>query len=531
MIRNASSWLTSRMRNSASGLLITPTTSRTATTHSNTSLKSFDAIVVGYEEKVGLVGFGVELNSKSGETLGELLRLSGMQGKEGETRMFYALPGIDEFPRVCVVGLGDPSQLDHQRRASFDHVRSAVAAGIRECKKNSALAIAVDRMEEDAPLSVVTEGGELGLYVYDNLKSVPNNEKETPKEKVAFSPLPHLLSSPHQVALATRGSHNGFAQNCARFMMDVPGNLFNPAEFVIHINHLFAGMGNMRVAVRDRSWMEKQQMGALLSVAQGSASDPFLAELHYDGGNNEEPPLILVGKGITFDSGGLNIKLGKNMWEMKGDMGGAAAVVAATYAIALQQLPINVIALVPMCENMPSGSASRPGDVVEARNGLTIEIGNTDAEGRLILADALSYAADFKPSAVIDVATLTGACAVAVGPVTGAFTRDDSMWERLAQSANVTGERFWRLPMFQEYEDFIKSPIADLKNDPDGAGASSAAVFLNHFAPKTCPHLHLDIAGSMMHSKTVGYAVKGMAGPSARTLVEFARSMCRIENA
>ena len=263
-------------------------------------------------------------------------------------------------------------------------------------------------------------------------------------------------------------------------------------------------------------------MGGLLGVSQGSQQPPRFIVLSYKGRDADDIDIALVGKGITFDSGGIYIKPSEDMDDMKGDMAGGASVMGAVAAIAQLKPKINVTALVPATENMPSGTAMKPGDVITAMNGKTIEVLNTDAEGRLILADALSYAAKLGAKAIIDVATLTGACRAALGTfITGVFTNNQALVDKIIAAGEAAGELMWSFPMNDEYKELIKSDIADIKNiGGKYAGAITAAKFLEEFVDKT-PWVHLDIAGTSETDKDKGYLVKGATGVPLRMLVEF----------
>lgn len=267
----------------------------------------------------------------------------------------------------------------------------------------------------------------------------------------------------------------------------------------------------------------QENMGAFWSVAKGSVEDPYLVELSYFGAADKNAaPIVLVGKGITFDTGGISIKPAANMDEMKFDMCGAATVIGTFCAAVKQKLPINLIAIVPTCENMPSGAANKPGDVVKSMNGLTIEVLNTDAEGRLILCDALTYAEQFKPAAVIDVATLTGACIVALGhDVSGLMANNQDLADRLLEAARNSGDKAWQLPLFDSYKEQLKSNFADLPNiGTPGAGTITAAVFLSHFT-EAYPWAHLDIAGTAWKSG----GEKGATGRPVPLLLNYLRSL------
>jgi leucyl aminopeptidase len=275
-------------------------------------------------------------------------------------------------------------------------------------------------------------------------------------------------------------------------------------------------------------------MGALLGVAQGSEHPPKLIVVSYRGakGKGKGPRLGLVGKGITFDSGGISIKPSEGMESMKGDMAGGAAVLGAIKGIAELKLPVDVTAIVPATENMPSGTAQRPGDIVKTMSGKTIEVINTDAEGRLILADALSYACDAGVTHLVDVATLTGACVVALGSVrTGAFTNNRELMRRVQEASEASGEKLWELPLDDEYGEQIKSDYADMKNvGGRKAGAITAAKLLANFVGKT-PWVHLDIAGTSQAEKDHGYYPKGATGAMVRTLINLATGFARSKKA
>jgi leucyl aminopeptidase len=270
--------------------------------------------------------------------------------------------------------------------------------------------------------------------------------------------------------------------------------------------------------------MEREKMGSFLSVAQGPPQDPKLISMEYRKGSDGANPVALVGKGLCFDSGGISIKPAQGMEAMKFDMCGAAGVLGAMEAIGRLQLPVNVVGLVGSTTNMPSGTASKPGDVVRSQLGKYIEIINTDAEGRLVLADVLSYARRFKPAAVIDAATLTGACVIALGhTASGVFGNDDGLVQEVLAAGKKSGELGWHLPLFDDYKDLIKSDVADIKNTGGRpAGAITAAMFLKEFAEEF-PWVHLDIAGTAYSESDLGYIPKGPTGVPVGMFVEFVR--------
>lgn len=449
--------------------------------------------------------------------LSEMLSLSGPPLKKGKSRIFYGLH--QDFPSVVVVGLGksDPGVCGKENWDNCkENIRAAVSAGCRQLQDLEVALVEVDPCGDDQSAA---EGAVLGLFEYDELKT---------KKKV------HVKTRPHgsvDAAAWQKGVLYGDGQNLARQLMEAPANHVTPTVFANTIEQklsLFAD--RVIVHKRPQSWIEGEQMGAFLSVSKGSEEPPVFLELHYKGSSDSaQPPLVLVGKGITFDSGGISLKPSSGMDAMRADMGGAATVCSAIVTAAALKIPINIIGLAPLCENMPSGKANKPGDVVRAKNGKTIQIDNTDAEGRLILADALCYAHSFKPRAIINAATLTGAMDVALGSAaTGVFTNSDWLWERLHKASVVTGDRVWRMPLFQHYtKQVTDSALADLNNVGKysrSGGACTAAAFLKEFV--SADHwAHLDIAGVMTNKDEVPYLRKGMSGRPTRTLVEFAAGL------
>ena len=279
---------------------------------------------------------------------------------------------------------------------------------------------------------------------------------------------------------------------------------------------------NVHVKVLDAKEMKDLNMNALLGVASGSFLPPKFIILEYGGGKKSEAPVVLVGKGLTFDSGGISIKPSEKMDEMKSDMAGGAAVMGTIMAVSDLHLPVNVVGLIPATENLPGGKAYKPGDVLKSMSGQTIEVVNTDAEGRLVLADALAYAGRFQPAAIIDIATLTGACIVALGDhVAGLLGTDDDLKRRLKEAAEITGERIWELPLWEDYHEQIKSDVADYKNSGGrAAGTITAAAFLHKFVGNY-PWAHLDIAGPAWLTKANPYIPKGASGVGVRLLVRF----------
>jgi leucyl aminopeptidase len=309
-----------------------------------------------------------------------------------------------------------------------------------------------------------------------------------------------------------------------RDLISAPSNEMTPSIMALKAREI-AKKKNVICKVLDKAKMKELGMNSLLGVAQGSNEEPKFIILEYSGGKKNEAPVVLVGKGLTFDSGGISIKPAEKMDEMKSDMSGGAAVMGTVMAAADLELPLNIIGLIPATENMPGGKAYKPGDILKSYSGKNIEVINTDAEGRLILADALTYASKYKPAAIIDIATLTGACIIALGDdVIGMLGTDDKLKKEINKAAENTGELVWEMPLWECYHEQIKSDIADYKNSGGrAAGTITAAAFLSKFVGDF-PWVHLDIAGPAWSSKDKPYIPKGASGVAVRLLVEFLRN-------
>ncbi|MFN2447086.1 MAG: leucyl aminopeptidase [Vicinamibacterales bacterium] len=337
--------------------------------------------------------------------------------------------------------------------------------------------------------------------------------------------LSHVLIAGGDADAIERGRIVGESMNAARLLINEPGNRLTPRELAER-GAAIAAVPGVDAEILDEAQLAELQMGLLLGVARGSAEPPRLLALRYEPSDAPPGPMLgLVGKGITFDTGGISIKPSDGMERMKDDMAGGAAVIAALRAIALQKLPVRVIAVVPTTENMPGGKAVKPGDVLHGASGLTVEVNNTDAEGRLVLGDGLWYAQRLGATHLVDVATLTGACVVALGRVTtGLFGAPNGWVDALRSAAERAGERVWPLPLFDEYRESLKSEIADMVNSPGRpAGAITAAMFLKEFVGDL-PWAHLDIAGTAWAEEAKAWTPKGATGVMVATLVELARS-------
>jgi leucyl aminopeptidase len=427
---------------------------------------------------------------------------------------------------IAVVGLGKRQEF------GLDKVRNTTAEVCRILRKLNCRRITLLPLSEVVHniklvdlVEVYAEASLLGLYSFDKYKKP---DYTTVEELLIVS---NNINEPKDLRSAiNKGIIVAKSTNLARDMVNEPANNMTPSR-IAEIAKEIASDQNMKLEVLEVSDMKSLGMGALLGAAKGSQEPPKLVVLSYQGDNSSEDTIGFIGKGVTFDSGGISLKPSAGMDEMKDDMAGAAAVLAAISGIAQLCPKVNVTAVIPTIENLPSGTAFRPSDILKSMNGKTIEIISTDAEGRLILADALCYAINKGASPLIDLATLTGACRVALGTgYAGAFSNNKKLMENINKAASKTGEHLWQLPLPEEYKKLNKSHIADIKNVGDKyAGAISAALFLAEFVDSK-PWAHLDIAGVAASSVDNGYIVEGATGFGVRMLIEFALSLARKEN-
>ncbi|TAK60487.1 MAG: leucyl aminopeptidase [Dehalococcoidia bacterium] len=450
--------------------------------------------------------------------ISELIASGDVRGKWGEMTLVHTFGRIPS-PRVLIAGLGKSGEF------TVDRVRdlsAAVAKHLRARRVERFSTIVhgggIAGLDAEACAQAIAEGAVLGLYRFDRHKKPDEDAGSVEAITIVERDTTKVAALR---AAAARGAIVAEAANFARDLANEPANVLTPTELAVRAEAMAREHG-LGCHIYDRDWAEQMGMGSFLGVARGSAQPPRFIVLTYRGAG-EATPLGLVGKGITFDTGGISIKPAQGMEEMKGDMSGAACVIAAMKAIAELQPAINVTAIAPATENMPGGNATKPGDVVRAMNGKTIEVINTDAEGRLILADALAYACKLDLSPVVDVATLTGAISITLGDVAyGVMTNNDGLLERVRAASATAGEKCWQLPMFPEYKENIKSNIADMKNSGGrGAGSINAAMLLKEFVDDR-PWAHLDIAGVDFFDKEKGVLVKGASGIPVRTLVQLA---------
>jgi len=482
-----------------------------------------NALIVNLFEGVGQPsGATAAVDKALDGAITQLIASGEIKGKLGEFTLLHTLGKIPAR-RVLVAGLGKQPQL------TLDRIRGIIAEACRFLQGKGIKRVAtithgagVGGIEPEKAAQAIAEGSILGLYTFR--RHITKEPEAGEIEELLIverdkSKLPQL-----EKGCAT-GRVMAEATNFARDMINEPANFMTPSHMA-EIARRVAAEYNLECQVLEREQMQELGMGALLGVSQGSRQQPKFILLQYKGDTSSQKTLGLIGKGITFDSGGISIKPSEDMADMKGDMAGGATVMAALRVIAELKPKINVTALIPATENLPSGAALKPGDVLQAMNGKTIEIISTDAEGRLTLADALSYARKLGLSPLVDVATLTGACRVALGDITtGAFTNNKEWLDKVIKAGEEAGEKLWQMPMYEEYKEQNKSEVADIKNTGGRyGGAITAAQFLSEFAEET-PWVHLDIAGTSLSSKEKGYLVKGATGVGVRTLVNLAMAL------
>jgi len=489
---------------------------------------SADALIVNLFEGVTAPGGGTGAVDRALDgAISRLIELGDIRGKSGEVTVLHALGKLPAH-RVVVAGLGKQADfdIDAVRDLSANLVRALRKPGIKNVA-TIAHGAGIGGLSPGACAQAIAEGAVLGSYRFRKHKGNGNNGDDS-HEIESLTIVEHDQSKVEgMTAAARRGVILGEATNFARDMANEPANHLSPTDLARRATTMATEAG-LEFEVLDREHMEEKKMGSLLSVARGSAQPPKLVCISYRGREGGGYDVALVGKGITFDTGGISIKPAAGMEAMKADMTGAASVIAAMKGIAELKPAVNVVAVAPCTENMPGGNASKPGDVVTAMNGKTIEILNTDAEGRLVLADALCYARELGAERIVDVATLTGAVTHALGDVCYAvLTNNDELAAKVEAAAAAAGEKTWRLPMFKEYDENVKSDVADIKNTGSrGAGAIAGAKFLENFIDKT-PWVHLDIAGVDMAEKDKGWVSKGASGYSVRALINLAGSLAK----
>ncbi len=454
------------------------------------------------------------IDAKAGGILAESLKKGEFTGKLGAVATYHArgLP----MRLILLIGLGKRSEFepDAVRQAAAKACCAARELGVKK------LGFCVDSVvgkgvDLEVAGRLLTEGAILGLYRFEAYK--------TEKEKKEVESL-HLITSGNAKALAEgacKGEIIASSANLAREICNDPGNYATPEKLAKFAQGIAAKYG-FKCKVLGKREIEKEKLGGILSVSAGSHQPPAFVILEYNGPKSAgKKPIVLIGKGITFDSGGISIKPSKDMEKMKFDKAGACAIFGAFAAAARLRAPLRLIGLAPLVENLPGGEASRPGDIIRMHSGKTVEIISTDAEGRVILGDALSYSARFKPKAILDLATLTGACVAALGyECSGLLGNDETLLAKVESAGGRSGERVWRLPMWKAYNEYNRSDNADIKNvgPPSAAGTICGAKFLEAFVPKGVPWAHVDIAATAWNDKPSAYMGLGATGVGVRLI-------------
>lgn len=473
-------------------------------------------LAVGIFESRKFTPTAEQLNDISNGHLLKLLKTGDFEGASGQTLMLYDVPGIIA-QRVLLVGCGKPGKMT---LSSYLSIHSAAAKHMATSNISEAVSYLTEVEVADYDQAELTRHAVLAfeeaLYRFDRFKN-PKSNRAPKLRKVVFAQASQKQLQANQTAIL-QGQAIANGVNRTKTLGNLPGNVCTPSYLAKEAKALQREFGTIKTSVLDEPEMKKMGMGALLSVSNGSKEPAKLIVMEYFNGKKSVAPLVIVGKGITFDTGGISIKPAQAMDEMKFDMCGAASVFGTVAACAEMKLPVNLVGVVAAAENMPSGSASRPGDIVTSLAGLTIEILNTDAEGRLVLCDALAYAERYKPAAVVDIATLTGACIVALGRhPSGLMGNNSKLISALKQAGERSGDRVWELPLWDDYAQQLRTNFADLANvgNRDG-GAITAASFLSHFT-KNYSWAHLDVAGTAWKTGES----KGATGRPVPLLVQY----------
>ncbi len=491
-----------------------------------------NAVIIGLfsdldKKKTWVSGAAAVIDKALDGIISSMIESKELTGKSEQVKVIPTYGKISA-EKVIIVGLGKKDELTGSvcRNAAAAAVKAAKRA---KCNEVASIVHGAGAGGLDPALAVqcLVEGAVLGSYEFKGLKSKADEDNGTELGHLAIIDTDDkkLVQFKHG---AEKGRIIAEAQNLARELVALPGNVVTPTYLGKKAKELAAKVSTLKVSVLSGPEIKKLKMDSFLSVAKGSHEPCKLIVLRYNGGTASQKPISLVGKGITFDSGGISIKPSAKMKEMKGDMAGAAAVLCAMKAIAQLKLKKNVIGIIPATENMPGGSAIKPGDVVTASNGKTIEYISTDAEGRMILADALVYAQKLGAKKIVDAATLTGACVVALGELYAGILGNSQDWvDMVVGSAKKVGERLWQLPLDKEYEEMLKSDVADMKNANEDriAGTIHGGVFLKEFIEDGVDWAHLDIAGTAdIHGK-IDWCDKGATGFGVRTFVELVSSL------
>jgi len=485
------------------------------------------AVFFCYEDDLLPNAASVALNEPSGIMIRKMIDGGDVKGKDRELHVIY-IPDSPAVPRIILVGLGKKKEADLEKiRGAF-----ALAAGKARSLKLRSISVSPELcgldVEAASIAAAAVEGMKLGLYQFTPFKT---EERENLHELAELVICSENGTSIEEVKKAAKEAEIvAEAVLFARNLVSMPSNEMTPRDMANEALDIAKKRKSIHVNILDENKMKELGMNALLGVTRGSREEARFIIMDYHGTKGKERPIVLIGKGLTFDSGGISLKPAENMEEMKTDMAGGAAVMGTVMAAADLKLPLRIIGLIPATENMPGGLAYKPGDILKTLSGLTVEVISTDAEGRLILADALYYAQSYKPAAMVDVATLTGACIVALGEsVIGMMGTDEKLKQKLKYASETTGEKLWELPLWPEYFESIKSDIADLKNvGGRPAGTITAGAFLRKFAGDY-PWVHLDIAGPAWVKKDQPCIPKGASGVGVRLLIQMLRNWERMD--
>ena len=491
-------------------------------TQGNIQDSTADTIIINlFEDVTNPSGATGAIDQALNGMVSDLIATGDVSGKAGEVAVFF--PG-DKLPakRILVAGLGSRDGFD------YEGVRRAAGIALSKAKKHKAKRIAtivhgagIAGLDAELAAQATAEGSLLAHYAYDAPK-----EKE--EDDHTIESLTILEFDDKKIEAIQRGVDTAVSITSgvfiARDLVNMAPNIATPSKMAKTAKAIAHDHG-LDVTVGGRRWARQHGMGAFLAVAKGAGEKPKFIVLEHNGERDDLDTIVLVGKGITFDTGGISLKAPPNMGSMKSDMGGAAAVIGAMKAVGMLNLPLRVIGITPCTENMPDAFAYRPADVITASNGKTIEIISTDAEGRMVLADGLVYAEKYGPNAVIDLATLTGSCVMALGRgmSAGLFSTDDGIRDQLVAAGTSTQERVWPMPLWDDYKKAIHSDVADMKNSGGRfGGVATSAIFLKQFT--NYPWAHLDIAPMALSDKDTAYTPKGGTGYGVRLLVEFLRN-------
>ena len=474
---------------------------------------SGNCLVVPMLKNNRMTNIAAQVNEASDGLLHQLAKKSGFKGEAGSTLVFHNLPGIKAL-RVMLVGVGKKKEIN--AKTTREVIEAVVKRLQQENCTNAIITLPLEETSAETHYSLLRETAlyaENAVYRFDACKSKPSKQKLVGKITLITAGIDDQLAK----KAVAHGKAIADGMKLARDLSNLPGNVCTPSYLATKAQKLAKKQTKFSCKILDEKEMQKLKMDSLLSVSRGSRQPAKLIIMEHKGGKKDQQPVVLVGKGLTFDAGGISLKPPGKMDEMKYDMCGSASVFGALQACADLKLPLNVVGIIPSSENMPDGDANKPGDIVTSMAGLTIEVLNTDAEGRLILCDALTYAERYNPAVVIDIATLTGACIVALGHHTsGLMANNQKLADELIEAGNQADDKAWQLPLGDEYQKQLKSNFADIANIGGRAGTITAACFLSRFT-RDYRWAHLDIAGVAWKS---GKA-KGSTGRPVPLLTQF----------